>query len=118
MPNDRATNGRFLPGNPGNRHARGRPRRAAEQAYLDATIASVPLADWRRVAEKALAQAKAGDAKAREWLSRMLVGSDPIPLTQLVEELQAELERIQHGNHPGNNGTPAAGGIPEDRPAR
>jgi hypothetical protein len=66
----------------------GRPKRATEQNYLDATMSTVSVADWRVVVEKALAQAKDGDPKARDWLSRMLVGADPIPLTKLVEELQ------------------------------
>jgi hypothetical protein len=100
--------GGFKIGNPG---GPGRPKRNTEQSYLDATIAAVPVADWGKIVTKAVAQAKGGDAKAREWLSRMLVGSDPIPLTQLVEELQAELKRIkelQHGYNGQGNGTAAA----------
>src|SRR5215468_771491 len=106
MPNPTGRGG-FRPGNPG---GPGRPRRAAEQSYLDATIASVPVEDWKKVVAKALTQAKAGDAKAREWLSKMLVGSDPIPLAKLVEELQTELERVKHVQLNGNGKAALGGG--------
>jgi hypothetical protein len=101
--------GGFKKGNPG---GPGRPRRTTEQGYLDATVAVVSVEDWQKVVTKALAQAKTGDAKAREWLSKMLVGSDPIPLAQLVEELQTELEKLKHGKYLGGNGTPAVSGSP------
>jgi hypothetical protein len=81
-----------------------------EQSYLDATVGAVSVAEWQEVVEKALEQAKAGDAKAREWLSKMLVGSDPIPLGKLVEELQAELGKLRHGKHTSREGKAALGG--------
>jgi hypothetical protein len=71
---EREKNGRFGKGNPGNPHARGRPRRAAEQSYLDATVAIVSLDHWRMVVARALKQAVDGDAKAREWLGKVLLG--------------------------------------------
>jgi hypothetical protein len=91
-------------GNPGNPRAQGRPPRSKEQTYLDATVAAVPISEWAKVVEKALTQAKKGDAKAREWLGKMLVGSDPIPLAQLVEELQAEILRIKDAESTNGNG--------------
>jgi hypothetical protein len=95
----------------GNRGGPGRPKRSTEQSYLDATMGAVSVTDWATVVEKALSQAKAGDAKAREWLSKMLVGSDPIPMAKLVEELQAELEKMRHV-HTHGNGQAVAGGSP------
>jgi len=89
--------GYFQPGNPGNPNARGRPRRAVEQAYLDVTIASVPVARWKKVVMRALEQAEEGDATARAWLGKYLIGDDPFQLVELVEELREELRRLKHG---------------------
>jgi hypothetical protein len=77
--NGNCNRGRFQPGNPGNPNARGRPRRSVEQSYLDATVGSVSIADWKVVCRTALEQAKGGDAKAREWLGKLLVGTEVIP---------------------------------------
>jgi hypothetical protein len=57
----------------GNKASRGRKPRQTEDAYLTATMGSVSLKDWRAVVDKALAQAKAGDHRAREFLSRWLL---------------------------------------------
>jgi hypothetical protein len=104
--------GGFQKGNPG---GPGRPRRAVEQAYLDVTVASVPVGRWKKVVKKALEQAEEGDGTARAWLSKHLIGDDPIPLMELVEELRVELERLKsaqgaqepRGNPLNGNGTPA-----------
>jgi hypothetical protein len=77
-----------------------------ERDYLSATVACVPLARWRKIVRKAVEQAEDGDGKARTWLATLLVGSDPIPLQQLAEELKTELERIKFGNTHHRNGTP------------
>jgi hypothetical protein len=92
----RGERGRFLPGHtiPGP----GRPRRETERKYLRALAAVVKLTDWRGIVKKAVADAKAGDAQARNWLSKHLCGDDPLALAELVEELHAELERLRHGN--------------------
>jgi hypothetical protein len=87
--------GRFTKGNPGNPNAKGRPRREAERAYLEATVASVSIDDWKKVVKKALAQAIARDDRARCWLSRLLVGDNPLQMAELIEELQAELDRLR-----------------------
>jgi hypothetical protein len=81
-----------------------------EQDYLAATVASVTLGDWQAIVRKAVAQAKKGDHRAREWLSNMLVGTDPIPLAQLVEELRAELEDIRDGRSEVTGEAAAQGG--------
>ncbi len=95
----------FQLGNPG---GPGRPKWTVEQTYLDATLASVPVSAWRKIVAKAVTQAKAGDFRAREWLSRLLVSADPLPLAELVNELKAELERLKFAK-PENNGTPLVG---------
>src|SRR5262245_48021888 len=63
--------GKFAPGNPG---GPGRPRRAVERDYLVALSEKVPLDRWQAVVDKALSQAEGGDAKARDWLARYLLG--------------------------------------------
>src|SRR5688572_23134267 len=63
--------GRFAVGNPG---GPGRPRRLIERDYLTALSDAVSAADWQDVVARALADAKIGDARARDWLARLLVG--------------------------------------------
>jgi hypothetical protein len=77
--------------------------------YLDATLGAVSVMDWLDVVRKALTLAKEGDAKAREWLGKLLVGSDPIPLATLVEDLQEQLRRLKRV-HASNQGSPAPNG--------
>lgn len=63
--------GRFVKGcvgNPGGGKAHYRTQ------MLKALRAAVTVADWTAIANKAVAQAKAGDARARVWLSEYLLG--------------------------------------------
>lgn len=85
---NRQSNGRFAPGNPG---GPGRPRREFERQYLAALRDCVPLSEWRKVVAKALKQAKQGNARARDWLGKYLVGDDPLGLLDVLDRL-AELE--------------------------
>src|SRR5947208_112287 len=75
--------GRFAAGNPG---GPGRPRRPVEREYLRALNEAVTLDDWQEVVRGALAQAKEGDAKAREWLARYLIGDKPPRLIDLAAD--------------------------------
>ncbi len=84
----RTQQGRFAVGNPG---GPGRPRRAVEREYLAALSESVSLDDWREIVRAAVAAAKQGDAKARDWLCRYLVGEKPPTLTDLAADEAAEL---------------------------
>ena len=92
----RVANGQFAPGNPG---GPGRPSRQTQREYLRAMIAGCSLGDWREIVGKAVAHAKQGDAKAREWLARYLVGSPvlatPTPSTLAVED-EAGLDPLAH----------------------
>jgi hypothetical protein len=72
--------GRFTLGNPG---GPGRPSRPVEREYLRALNEAVSLDDWKAVVQAAVADAKEGDAKAREWLARYLIGDDPPGLIDL-----------------------------------
>lgn len=82
---DRTASGRFAPGNAG---GPGRPRRAVEVDYLACIENRMDTATWAAVIDKAIEQAKAGDAAARAWLSKYL--SD----AALTEKCIAAEERI------------------------
>src|SRR3954452_16912219 len=73
--------GHFAPGNPG---GPGRPRRAVERDYLAALSEAVTLAEWQEIVRSAVLAAKQGDGKARDWLTRYLLGEKPPPLTELA----------------------------------
>jgi hypothetical protein len=81
--------GRFALGNPG---GPGRPRRAVERDYLAALSTAVPLEEWREIVKAAVAAAKQGDAKARDWLCRYLIGEKPLTLTDLAADEAVELD--------------------------
>ena len=81
--NGHDSRGRFAEGNPG---GPGRPRRAVEERYLAALGEAVSLDDWRDIVRAAVGAAKCGDPKARSWLSAYLIGTEPISLSDLIEE--------------------------------
>jgi hypothetical protein len=72
--------GRFTVGNAG---GPGRPPRATERVYLAALADCVTPADWRLIVERAKSDALAGDAVARAWLTKHLLG-DGLTLTALA----------------------------------
>jgi hypothetical protein len=105
---------RFQPGNPG---GPGRPKREVERRYLTCLVGAVPLREWRAVIQKALEQAKDGDGVARAWLSKHLLGDNPLAMLEVVEELRAELETLRHVHaDPGERGAEPLGGA--EGPAR
>jgi hypothetical protein len=75
MDDDRDRRGRFALGNRG---GPGRPKRATEAEYLRALSRIVSVEDLRAIARRAVADAKKGSARAREWVSTYLLGN-PIP---------------------------------------
>ena len=62
--------GQFIKGHSGN--PRGRP--IDQFKYQKKIDTATTLKDWREIIEKAIEQAKRGDAKARQWLSDYLLG--------------------------------------------
>jgi hypothetical protein len=78
---ERAANGRFLRGNKG---GPGRPRRKVEIEYLAALGESVTVPTWRKICRRAVDDALAGDAAARAWLSRFLIGAVDCTLERLA----------------------------------
>lgn len=98
----RRTNGQFAAGNSG---GPGRPPRQVEDDYLR-TLTEVASSDaWKRICERAVKDAEAGDARARQWLSEYLLGkpsqqvtlSRPEPDHRSTEErMDAVLARISY----------------------
>jgi hypothetical protein len=74
---------------------------------------AVSVKDWKEITEKAVTAAKSGDAKARDWLSRHLVGDDPFAVANLAQELEQLKDLVRDGKHVGQHpqrpGTPEAG---------
>ena len=77
----RDTAGRFTTGNPG---GPGRPRRAVEGDYLRALTDRLTPDAWGAIVDTAIDDARAGDAKAREWLARYVLGDRPPSLFSLA----------------------------------
>ena len=73
--------GRFIQGSAG---GPGRPARAIESDYLRALSDRLSLETWGEICDKAIEQAKEGEPKAREWLSRYAIGAEPLSLLELA----------------------------------
>ncbi len=92
---DRDRRGRFAPGNAG---GPGRPRRRTEADYPAALSDQVPLDAWSQIVERAVADAIAGDAKARDWLSRYLLptpAAGSSPLHEAAVEALSGVDRVE-----------------------
>ena len=68
----RKANGQFEKGHKG---GPGRPKKKREERYLEITMSACTFKDWRAIVQKAVNDAKRGDATARKWLSDYLIGS-------------------------------------------
>lgn len=77
----RNTAGRFTAGNPG---GPGRPRRAIETDYLRMLAERLTPDAWRAIIDTAIDDARAGDARARDWLTRYALGTTPPTLWALA----------------------------------
>lgn len=88
MTDKRDAKGQFAKGNAG---GPGRPKRQTETEYLQTMAGACTLEDWGDIVQKAVADAKEGDARARKWLSSYLLGEPqgkaPTMLAVLVSEL-------------------------------
>jgi hypothetical protein len=61
-------------------------RRPIEREYLATLNAAVPLDTWQAICKRAADDALAGDAKARDWLAKWLLGLESRLLTVLAAE--------------------------------
>ena len=55
-------------------NAKGRPPKEREVKYYAITMSTCTFADWKEIIQKAVKQAKGGDAVARKFLADHLVG--------------------------------------------
>lgn len=106
---ERQSNGQFGKGNKvaaGNKGG-GRSARPKEEQYLAIMLKTCTPDDWEKIVISAVTHAKAGDSRAREWLSNYILGK-PIERHELTgadgERLKIEVEYI--------NGPLAATGLP------
>jgi len=107
MTDKRNSDGTFAKGNAG---GPGRPPRATESEYLRVLMGACSLDTFREIVERAVTDAKAGDAQARVWLATYLVGKPssaggaPKPTRVLAEEaagidpVQAEADNLASDN--------------------
>ena len=107
---ERQSNGQFGKGNKvaaGHKGNGGRPARPKEEQYFAIMIKACTPEDWEKIVVSAVTHAKAGDSRAREWLSNHLLGK-PVERHELTgaegERLRIEVEYI--------NGPLAFAGLP------
>lgn len=53
---------------------KGRPKKSREERYLKMLTTSVSDDDWQAIIDRAVSDAKRGDATARKWLTDYLIG--------------------------------------------
>ncbi len=78
---ERDAKGRFLKG--GYRGGPGRPPRQVETAYLTLLTTEVKPDYWAAICRRAVADAMKGNAQAREWLGRYLLGDSVASATEI-----------------------------------
>jgi len=74
---NRDNNGRFIKGNEAAK-GKGRPTLRQEYDYQRAVVECLTMDDWHAIICRAIADAADGDAKARQWLTDIVL-QQPIP---------------------------------------
>lgn len=70
----------------GTKSAATSPGRAIGRGYLAILADACPLEAWREICLQTVAQAKTGDAKARDWLACYLMSESPLTLDELAAD--------------------------------
>jgi hypothetical protein len=82
----------------------GRPKKKLETAYHRCLVSRCNIKEWGLIVDRAVKDAKDGNDRARDWLSRNLLGRDPVPLIQVlmqasptarVADIQEQLDVIR-----------------------
>ncbi len=66
----RDSHGRFAPGHSG---GPGRPAAKREREYLETLSSVCTVDDWKEICQRAVEDAKKGNSRAREWLSKYIL---------------------------------------------
>ncbi len=90
-PDKRDSNGRFTQGNSG---GPGRPPIVKEHEYLETLGTTCTVNDWQEICQRAIKDAKAGDHRARDWLSKYLLPTNP----SIADENEGDHEVIDISN--------------------
>ena len=103
----RNSRGQFVEGN---KAGTGRPSRAIELDYLRTLSDTITLDDWRGICSKAVEDAKSGNSKARDWVTKYVMGNDTT--TSLMDiairdamnitsemDIQGKIEYLSLGHH-------------------
>lgn len=56
-----------------------------ERDYVETFYCKLTLEMWGEIVDGAISAAKEGDAKAREWITRLVLGESPMTLTELAQ---------------------------------
>lgn len=73
------------------------PIRSTNEKFLKVTFETVKEDDWREIIEKAVEQAKGGNATARQWLSNYTIG---IPRQMPQDDEDRETQVVIINNFP------------------
>ena len=72
-------------------------RRPIEREYLATLNAAVPPDTWQAICKRAADDALVGDARARYWLSKSLLGIESLLLIALAAEESGESRKSRGG---------------------
>jgi hypothetical protein len=86
----REENGKFASGGQG---GPGRPRKSTSETPLEIAAKVCTVEVWEAILEGAVKGAREGDAKAREWLTRLWIGKHRTVASLLHNKEQAEFTR-------------------------
>lgn len=92
-PPERNAKGHFAKGNTTGKLG-GRKPIATERQYLTTLASEVTQSDWAKIAKRAVSDAKAGDSKAREWLSKYLLPAERSAGVTLLDIAIAEINGL------------------------
>lgn len=62
----------------GNKFGKGRPTRKTEEEYLTAFSEALSIPQWKKIVKRAVKDAAAGDSKARDWVGKYTLGTNPV----------------------------------------